>query len=132
MQINSGPARPAQAAAMRGIRIPVLLALFAMSALLLVPVCDALEPMPSLAGQQAPLASQDPHDPAGCCDALSAGDALVPAAALVAFAADEAGTVFGPPALRQELRPSTRAATGPPRLPPRSLRYHARTARILA
>jgi hypothetical protein len=132
MQINSGEHAPAQASAMGGFRIPVLLALFAMSALLLAPVCDALEAAPSPAGERVAAAPQDHHDSEACCDALPADGGVIPSVTLASFAQGDAGTALEAPALPPRLRPSTHAATGPPRLLPRSLRYHARTARILA
>lgn len=125
----SGFCNPAFASLRYGFAV---LALLALSALLVRPVCDALEPLSAAKGAQLErlAAAQDHHDSEPCCDALSADGTLLAAPALSSVAPEHAGPALAVPVL-QKRQAFAHAAVDPPRLPPRSLRYHARTARIL-
>lgn len=130
---------------MGGFRVPVFsfpalrracagVALVAMSALLLAPVCDALEPLPEAnAHEQVRPAAGDHPDSEACCDALSVDGSVIASVTLPWFMQGDAGPAVEAPKPQPRLQASTHAAVpGPPRPPQRSLRYHARTARILA
>lgn len=121
-----------------GRRVFVALALMALSFVLARPICDAYE-RPSAASQSAPLAAVEhdveksaPHsDESGPCCA-SVGEAALVASAIPVPTAAKAPLLI--PTAPSALRPSVvgrRAAADPPQPPPRSLSYHARSARIL-
>jgi len=126
----SGFRTPAFAALRYGFAVVALLAL---SALLVRPVCDAAEPLSAAKG--APFetlgAAQDHHGSETCCDALSADGTLLAAPALSSVAPEHAGPAPAVPVAHRKRQALAHAAVDPPRLPSRSLRYHARTARIL-
>lgn len=110
-----------------------VLALVALAAVLLRPLCGALEPIQAAAAAPPFSAQPDSHSPdESCCEAIGDGSIVasaVPAASPADFG--QAAILHGgllPPA------PSTRRAASldPPRRPPRAVPFHARTARILA
>jgi len=123
---------------MAGRRAFVALALVALSLVLAQPICDAYE-QPSAASQSAPLAAveHDAGEPAHhsnetgpCC--VSVDEAVLVASAIpVPTAAKSLGLIPTAPSARWPLVVSRLAAVDPPQPPPRSLPYHARSARIL-
>lgn len=126
----SGFRIPAFAALRRGLAV---LALLALSALLVRPVCDAIEPLSAakIAQFETLAAAQDHHDSGTCCDALSTDGTLLAAPALSSVAPEHASPVLAAAVLHHKRQAVEHAAVDPPRPPPRFLRYHARTARIL-
>jgi hypothetical protein len=121
-----------------GRRAFVALALLALSIVLARPICDAYE-QPSAASQSAPLAvaQHDAGESAHHSDESGPCCASVDEAALVASAIPVPTTDQSPlliPTAPLALRPSVvsrRAALHPPQPPPRTLSFHARSARIL-
>jgi hypothetical protein len=123
---------------MAGRRAFVALALVALSLVLAQPICDAYE-RPSAASQSAPLAAveHDAGEPARhsnetgpCCASV---DEAVPVASAIPLPSAAKAALLIPtvPSARWPLVAGRRAAVDPPQPPPRSLSYHARSARIL-
>jgi hypothetical protein len=121
-----------------GRRAFVALTLLALSLVLARPICDAYE-QPSAASQSAPLAAVE-HDAgesahhsneSGPCCASVDEAVLAASAILVPTSAKSLGLIPMALSARWPLVLSRRAAVDPPQPPPRSLPYHARSARIL-
>lgn len=111
-------------------RAMAVLALVALVAVLLRPLCDALEPIQAAAAPSG--VQQSHHSPEEPCCASIADGSFAPSSA-AAFPFDDAYDVIPRRALPSGSRLALRrAALDPPRRPPRPVPFHARTARILA
>jgi hypothetical protein len=111
------------------------LAFLAAALFLLVPVCTALQTAHAHAGDHAYAGPAQDHSGAElCCTSLSGGSMLPPAAAATFTANPPPGDLAAPAAqVARMFIPAAFVGTrDPPRSAPRSLPYHARTARILA
>lgn len=109
-----------------------VLALAALAAVLLRPLCDALEPIQAAAAAPSGI-QQDHHSPDEPCCASAADGSFAPPSSAVALMFDGGYDAIPDRALRFPSRPSLHLpALDPPRRPPRSLPFHVRTARILA
>ena len=110
------------------------LALLAVAFFLLGPVCASLHAAHAFAEDQVHAGLTHNHSGAElCCTSL--GDAsMLPDGAALAFTAEVPGDLIAPVAFapRTFVAIAFAMRRDPPRSPPRSLPYHARTARILA
>ena len=109
-------------------------ALLAVAFFLLGPVCAGLHAANAFAEDQVHAGLM--HNDSGaelCCASLSDAS-MLPAGTAPAFGAGTAGELAAPVAFAaRTFVPTASALTrDPPRSPPRSQPYHARTARILA
>lgn len=118
-------------AEVRFLRLTAALAFLALLFILVRPVCEAHEPMQSAKGEVYASTVDHPADPELCCASLDDGSP-VPAVKSVLTGAKPAGETVAPPAMaRRRLDPPSHVAVYPPLRPPRSLPYHARSARLL-
>ena len=115
----------------RGISFLVFLAA---ALFLLVPVCTALQTAHAYAGDHAYAGPAQDHSGAElCCTSISGGSMLPPGTAATFTANPSPGHVAPAAPVARMFFPASFVGTrDPPRSAPRSLPYHARTARILA
>lgn len=114
----------------RGFAVLVLLAL---SAILLRPVCDALESHPAGSAFGLEQAATGHHEPEStpCCASIEGGS-LVASASTPPEGKRSSALALGPAlTIRVTIPPTLHADVARPQPPPRGLPYHARTARIL-
>ena len=118
-------------AEVRFLRLSAALAFLALLFILVRPVCEAHEPVQPATGEVYASTADHSEDPEPCCASLDDGSP-VPAVKSVPTGAKPAGEAVAPPATaRQRLDPPSHVAVNPPQRPPRSLPYHARSARLL-
>jgi hypothetical protein len=116
----------------KGWRSFVALALLALFAVLLRPVCDALDLEMPGAGSGAEVIASDHHSSEStvCCTTLD-GKALIASSSGGSDVKPSLGVPQTPTSAMFPPAPLRFAPVDPAQPPPRGLRYHARTARIL-
>ena len=112
-------------------RLSVVLAFLALLLVLVRPVCAAHEPVQAASGAVHASSVDHSDDPEPCCAAFDDGSPIPAVKALFA-GAEPAGDAIAPTVTaRLRLDAPSHVAVDPPQRPPRSLPYHARSARLL-